>query len=75
MGDWGVQSGCGVRFEWGPSGAGRLAGEAACGVVVDVLSFTTAMSIAVEQGIGVVPFWLPDGPATAPERAAAEKAA
>ncbi|MFE3165050.1 2-phosphosulfolactate phosphatase [Streptomyces sp. NPDC059224] len=42
---------------------------------MDVLSFTTAMSIAVEQGIRVLPFWLPDGPATASERAAAEKAA
>jgi 2-phosphosulfolactate phosphatase len=75
MGDWTVQSGTGIRFEWGPAGAGRLAGEAACLIVVDVLSFTTAVSIAAERGIRVLPFWLPDGPATTAERAASEKAA
>jgi len=75
MGDWDGQSGSGIRFEWGPSGAGRLASEAACLVIVDVLSFTTAVTIAVERGIRVFPFWLPDGPAAAAERAAAEKAA
>ena len=56
MGDWAVQSGSGIRFEWGPAGAGHLAGEAACLVVVDVLSFTTAVSVAVQQGIRVLPF-------------------
>lgn len=75
MGEWAVQCGNGVRFEWGPAGAGRLAAEAACLVVIDVLSFTTAVSIAVESGIRVLPFWLPDGPATTAARAAAEQAA
>lgn len=75
MGDWAVQSGSGIRFEWGPAGAGRLALEAACLVLIDVLSFTTAVSVAVECGIRVLPFWLPDGPATPAERAAAERAA
>jgi 2-phosphosulfolactate phosphatase len=75
MGDWAGQRGSGIRFEWGPAGAGRLAREAACLVVVDVLSFTTAVSIAVEAGIRVLPFWLPDGPAATAECAAAEKAA
>ncbi|WP_416959738.1 2-phosphosulfolactate phosphatase [Streptomyces sp. Agncl-13] len=75
MGDWAVQSGSGIRFEWGPAGAGRLAGEAACLAIVDVLSFTTTVSVAVETGIGVLPFWLPDGHAASAERAAAEKAA
>jgi 2-phosphosulfolactate phosphatase len=75
MSDWAVQSGSGIRFEWGPAGAGRLAGEAACLVVVDVLSFTTAVSVAVQQGIRILPFWLPDGHVAPAERAAAEKAA
>ena len=75
MGDWAVQSGSGIRFEWGPAGAGRLTGEAACLVVVDVLSFTTAVSVAVQQGIRVLPFWLPDSFAAPAERAAAEKTA
>ena len=38
MGDWAVQSDSGVRFEWGPAGAGRLAAQAACLGIVDVLS-------------------------------------
>ncbi|MGP4050194.1 hypothetical protein [Streptomyces sp. 2A115] len=53
----------------GPAGASGLAAEAACLVIVDVLSFTTAVSVAVETGIRVLPFWLPDGPATTAEQA------
>lgn len=75
MGEWGGRCGSGIRFEWGPAGARRLGGEAACLVIVDVLSFTTAVSAAVETGIRVLPFWLPDGPATTAGRAAAETAA
>ncbi len=58
MGDWTVPSGTGIRFDG--QAQGRLAGEAACLIVVDVLSFTTAVSIAAERGIRVLPFWLPD---------------
>ena len=51
----------GVRFEWGPAGAAMLAESCAVLVVVDVLSFTTAVSVAVERGMKVHPFpW--DGP-------------
>ncbi|WP_405638954.1 hypothetical protein [Streptomyces sp. NBC_00019] len=75
MGDWAAQSGSGIRFEWGPAGAGRLAAQAACLVIVDVLTFTTAVSVAVQQGTRVLPFWLPGGHATAAERSAAERAA
>ncbi|MCD9879161.1 2-phosphosulfolactate phosphatase [Streptomyces guryensis] len=71
MGDWAVQSGSGIRFEWGLAGADRLAAEAACLVIVDVLSFTTAVSVAVRTGIRVLPFWLPDGPAASAEKGAA----
>lgn len=59
MSDWESQSGSGIRFEWGPSGASHLGGQARCLVVVDVLSFTTAVSVAVEKGIRVLPFWWP----------------
>ncbi|GGV51683.1 hypothetical protein GCM10010277_47660 [Streptomyces longisporoflavus] len=60
-GEWCAQSAYGVRFEWGPEGARRLmAGvadaEAACLVVVDVLSFTTAVSVAVDAGTRVFPY-------------------
>jgi 2-phosphosulfolactate phosphatase len=49
------QSDCGARFEWGPTGAARGAGHAACLVVVDVLSFTTSVSVCVARGTAVVP--------------------
>lgn len=75
MGDWDVQSGSGIRFEWGPAGASRLAGEAACLVTVDVLPFTTAVSVAVEKGIRVLPIWWPGGPGTEVEQTGAEQAA
>ncbi|AXK32163.1 hypothetical protein DVA86_05345 [Streptomyces armeniacus] len=51
-----LQTGFGVRFEWGPAGAAHLAREAACLVVVDVLSFTTTVSVAVESGARVFPY-------------------
>ena len=39
-----------VRFDWGPNGAQALVADARPGdvaVVVDVLSFTTAVSVAI----------------------------
>ncbi|GAA3586456.1 hypothetical protein GCM10022419_080800 [Nonomuraea rosea] len=56
MGDWYVQTGHGVRFEWGVTGADRLAPEVGCIVVVDVLSFTTSVTVAVESGMRVFPY-------------------
>jgi 2-phosphosulfolactate phosphatase len=53
--DWLTQSPHGVRLEWGPTGAAALAGEAACLVVVDVLSFSTAVSVAIDAGTAVYP--------------------
>ncbi|MFG2646174.1 2-phosphosulfolactate phosphatase [Streptomyces sp. NPDC048436] len=57
-GEWFAQRGYGVRFEWGPEGARRLmaGGDVACLVVVDVLSFTTAVSVAVDAGTRVFPY-------------------
>ncbi len=42
-----------IRFDWGPQGAQQVPADIA--VVVDVLSFTTALTIAVERGIEVFP--------------------
>lgn len=50
------QEGSGARFEWGLAGAAELGRTCAVLVVVDVLSFTTAVDVAVSRGIRVHPF-------------------
>lgn len=52
-----------VRLEWGPTGAAAVAAPVT--VVVDVLSFTTTLSVAVERGMTVYPFRWKDERATA----------
>jgi 2-phosphosulfolactate phosphatase len=54
--EWFSQSSAGVRFEWGPVGAAALVPHCACLVVVDVLSFATAVSVAVDRGTAVYPY-------------------
>lgn len=53
-----------VGFEWGPTGA-RALGHSTYAVVVDVLSFTTTLTVAAERGITVWPFPWKDERATA----------
>jgi 2-phosphosulfolactate phosphatase len=48
------QSSYRLRMEWGPTGADVVRADYA--VVVDVLSFTTTLSVAVERGIEVFPY-------------------
>ncbi|HSU01699.1 MAG TPA: 2-phosphosulfolactate phosphatase [Nocardioides sp.] len=43
-----------LRLEWGPTGAAAVPADYA--VVVDVLSFTTTLTVALERGIEVFPF-------------------
>lgn len=50
------QFGAAVRFDWGPTGADALATDNGCLVVIDVLSFTTSVSIAVSKGTEVFPY-------------------
>ena len=50
------QPGSGARFDWGLGGAAELGRVCAALVVVDVLSFTTAVEVAVSRGIRVHPF-------------------
>jgi 2-phosphosulfolactate phosphatase len=52
--EW-LQQGFGVRFDWGPEGARRLAPGSAYAVVVDVLSFTTSVSVLADRGTRVYP--------------------
>ncbi len=56
MTEWFTQSPYGVRFEWGLAGAAALASSSSCLVIVDVLSFTTAVTVAVEAGTQVFPY-------------------
>ena len=61
-----------VRFDWGPTGSAAIAEGADVAVVVDVLSFTTTLCVAVEQGMTVLPYRWKDerAAAYAEERAA-----
>lgn len=66
-----AQLGHTVRTEWGLSGAQVLVraalerGEAVVAVVVDVLSFSTAVSVCLEQGAQVYPYGWQDDSAQA----------
>ncbi|MFN8195258.1 MAG: 2-phosphosulfolactate phosphatase [Nocardioidaceae bacterium] len=61
-----------LRFDWGARGAAAVAPGADVVVVVDVLSFTTTVTVAVERGIEVCPY--PWRDASAEEHAAAHGA-
>ena len=51
-----------VRLEWGPTGAMALARAVDVAVVVDVLSFTTTVTVAVDRGITFFPYrWGDEG--------------
>ena len=52
-----------VRFDWGPTGAAAIADGADVAVVVDVLSFTTTVTVAVDGGASVLPYPWRDGAA------------
>ncbi|HEX6150478.1 2-phosphosulfolactate phosphatase [Nocardioides sp.] len=45
-----------IRLEWGPTGGTVIARRSGVAVVVDVLSFSTTVTVAVERGITVYPF-------------------
>jgi 2-phosphosulfolactate phosphatase len=59
------QTGFDARLEWGVEGARVLAGACRVVVVVDVLSFTTAIEVAVGRGAVVFPHRWPDPGAAA----------
>lgn len=49
------QEGFAYRFDWGPPGVRALAPGAGAVIIVDVLSFTTAVDVALAAGALVVP--------------------
>lgn len=58
------QAGADVRLEWGPNGLRTLAPVVDTVVIVDVLSFTTSVTVAVAAGADVLPYrWADDGEA------------
>jgi len=58
------QSSYTVRFDWGLDGLACLAPISDAVVIVDVLSFTTAVGIAVDRGATVYPYRLEEESAT-----------
>jgi len=73
--DWITQSPYGVRFDWGLVGAGALSSSGSCLVIVDVLSFTTAVTVAVQAGMRVFPYaWRDETAAAFARRKGAELA-
>jgi 2-phosphosulfolactate phosphatase len=54
--DWVLQGDYTVRCEWGPNAVEALAPRCAVVVVVDVLSFSTAVEIATARGARVFPY-------------------
>ncbi len=58
-----AQTSASVRFDWGLPGAMAIADNVDVVVVVDVLSFTTALSVAADAGIEVYPYRFRDASA------------
>lgn len=58
---WFEQGEFSVRFGWGPNGLRRLASSADVVVIVDVLSFSTSVDVAVGRGAVVLPYKWHDG--------------
>ena len=51
-----TQASYAVRLEWGPTGAAAVATGVDVAVVVDALSFTTTLTVALDRGITVHPY-------------------
>ncbi len=58
---WFDQEASRLRFGWGPNGLRRLAPDAAVVVIVDVLSFSTSVDVALGRGAIILPYRWHDG--------------
>jgi 2-phosphosulfolactate phosphatase len=62
--NWLAQEPYGIRLDWGADGANVLVQSVSCVVIVDVLSFTTAVTVATGIGTRVYPYpWRDDSAA------------
>ena len=50
------QSSYSLRADWGPTGAQAVTKDCDIAVVVDVLSFTTTLTVAADRGVTVFPY-------------------
>ena len=50
------QTGSALRLDWGPTGAEAITSGCDVAVVVDVLSFTTTVTVAADRGAAVLPY-------------------
>jgi 2-phosphosulfolactate phosphatase len=46
----------GLRFDWGLSGSTAIGADSGIAVIIDVLSFTTTLSVAADLGVEVLPY-------------------
>jgi 2-phosphosulfolactate phosphatase len=65
-----AQDGYDIRLEWGPEGVDVLAAECGVLVIVDVLSFSTAVDVAVSRGARILPLPYQDREAARAAKAA-----
>src|SRR5689334_14527280 len=63
-----------IRCEWGAHGVATLAPVSAAIIIVDVMSFSTSVDIAVSRGAVIYPYRLPDGAAAYSQSLGAELA-
>lgn len=56
MASYADQAASTIRFDWGPEGLRALAQDVPSVVVIDVLSFTTCVSVAVDREAEVLPY-------------------
>lgn len=68
MADFRDQSAFAVRCEWGPHGLAALAPAVQLVVIIDILSYSTAVDIAVSRGAEIYPHPLKDSTAEARAR-------
>jgi len=61
MGDFLRQGRHRIRFDWAGQGASAVTVSADVAVVIDVLSFTTTLTVALDRGTTVLPYRWNDG--------------